>query len=325
MLVRRAAFEAAGGFDGGFHNSLEDVDLCLRIGAAGGEVHYCPDAVLVHLESASRGRSDRFEHSVALYRERWRARVHRDDLEVYASDGLLAVEYADAHPVRLSVDPLLAVVDRGREEEIERLLEGYARQSSDLLQEVVRLTAAGTGAEPTRAVESNGSAGFDRDAFLTKLRRVEADVHALQAEAEDASGVEPGSRLGYGNLVEGVHEAVERYVPVGAEVLVVSRGDRELIRFASRRAAHFPQDGDGSYAGHHPADSAEAIAQLERLRAGGAEFLVVPQTSSWWLEYYCEFARHLHRHYRRSSLDSCEIYELTTRSPSESDANTMPA
>jgi GT2 family glycosyltransferase len=71
LLVRHAAFEAVGGFDPGYLNSLEDVDLCLRLGEAGGEVHYCHRAVLVHLESASRGRSDRFERSVALYRERW--------------------------------------------------------------------------------------------------------------------------------------------------------------------------------------------------------------------------------------------------------------
>jgi GT2 family glycosyltransferase len=325
MLVRGAAFEAAGGFDAGFHNSLEDVDLCLSIGAAGGEVHYCPDAVLVHLESASRGRSDRFERSVALYRERWRNRVRRDDLEVYVSDGLLAVEYADSHPVRLAVDPLLAIVDRGREEEIERLLEGYARQSGDLLQEVVRLTAAGAGAKPTGVIESNGGGEFDRDAFLARLRRVEAEVHALQAEAEGASRIEPGPRLGYGRLVESVREAVEQHVPAGAEVLIVSRGDRELIRFASHRAAHFPQDGGGSYAGHHPADSAEAIAQLERLREAGAQFLVFPPTARWWREHYEEFAAHLDRRYERIAAADCEIYALTSGVASAAEGNTMPA
>ena len=43
MLVRREAFEHAGGFDEAFRNSLEDADLCLRIGALGHEVRYCPD------------------------------------------------------------------------------------------------------------------------------------------------------------------------------------------------------------------------------------------------------------------------------------------
>lgn len=310
MLVDRAAFEGAGGFDAGFHNSLEDVDLCLRIGAAGGEVHYCDEAVLVHLESASRGRNDRFERSVALYRERWRSRVRRDDLDVYLADGLLAVEYADSYPVRLSVDPALAIVDRGREEEIERLLEAYARQSAALLTELVRLGAAPVGGTGEELEESApGSGEFDRVAFLSRVRATEEEIRQLQAEAAPVTGIEPSSSLGYGNLVERVRREVEEQTPVAAKVLVISRGDRELIRFRDRRGDHFPQDDDGRYAGHHPADSAEAIAALERLREQGAQFLVVPPPSAWWLDHYDGFARHLER-YRLLAAGDCEIYDL---------------
>jgi GT2 family glycosyltransferase len=312
MLVGREAFEEAGGFDPGFHNSLEDVDLCLRIGAAGGEVHYCDQAVLVHLESASRGRKDRFERSVALYRERWRSRVRRDDLDAYVADGLLAVEYADSYPVRLSVDPSLAIVDRGREEEIERLLEAYARQSAALLTELVRLGAAPTGGTGGDHPEESGSegGGFDRVAFLSRVRATEEEIRQLQAEAAPITGIEPSASLGYGNLVERVRREVEDHVPAGSQVLVLSRGDRELIRFGDRRGDHFPQDGDGRYAGHHPADSAEAIAALERLREKGAQFLVVPPPSAWWLDHYDGFARHLDR-YRLLAAEDCEIYDLS--------------
>jgi GT2 family glycosyltransferase len=323
LLVRRAAFEAAGGFDPGYLNSLEDVDLCLRLGEAGGEVHYCPQAVLVHLESASRGRSDRFERSVALYRERWRKRVRRDDLEVYIADGLLAVEYHDSYPARLAVDPLLAVVDRGREEEIERLLEAHARQSSDLLQEVVRLTAATTGEESERGEGTTiGGNGFDPAAFLTRAREIEAEVSRLQSEAAAATGIAPGPRLGYAHLVEGVRGAIEQRVPAGANVLVISRGDRELVRLREREGAHFPQDGEGNYAGHHPADAEEAVAELERLRQQGADYLAIPPTARWWLDHYDGFARHLDDRYRRLDGDGCEIYDLGGRAPGE--GNTMP-
>lgn len=332
MLVRRAAFEAAGGFDAGFHNSLEDVDLCLRIGEAGGEVHYCPDAVLVHLESASRGRSDRFERSVALYRERWRERVRRDDLEVYASDGLLAVEYAESHPVRLAVDPRLAIVDRGREEEIERLLEAYARRSADLLRELVRLTAASASAgrtspryAGTSASASAPGADFDRAAFLARVGSIEEEIRQLQAEAAPVTGIEPSSSLGYGNLIERVRGEVEERVPAGAKILVVSRGDRELVRLGEHEAAHFPQDGEGTYAGHHPADSGAAIAELERLRQSGARYLVFPPTSRWWLSHYEGFATHLDSNYSRLDAGACEIYELVETPRSVADANTMSA
>jgi len=328
MLVERGAFEEAGGFDPGFHNSLEDVDLCLRIGGSGGEVHYCDEAVLVHLESASRGRDDRFETSVALYRERWRDRVRRDDLDAYVADGLLRVEYAEAHPVRLSVDPALAVVDRGREEEIERLLEGYARQSADLLRELVRLTAAaasaGGGSSPREEADTSGlpagGSDFDRDGFLRRVREIEEEIRELQAEAAPVTGIEPSTSLGYGNLVERVRGEVEERLPAGAKVLVVSRGDRELVRLGEREAAHFPQAEDGEYAGYHPADSEAAIAELERLREQGAEYLVLPPPSLWWLGHYGGFADHLGR-YRSLGDGDCEIFDLRAERPS---ANTIP-
>ncbi|HET7416405.1 MAG TPA: glycosyltransferase [Solirubrobacterales bacterium] len=315
LLVRRAAFEAAGGFDPGFLNSLEDVDLCLRLAEAGGEVHYCPQAALVHLESASRGREERFERSVALYRERWRERVRRDDLEVYLADDLLSLEYHETYPARISVDPLLAVVAGEREEEIELLLEGYARQSAGLLQEAVRLTAALPEGAPAVAEGANGDGpahggdGFDRERFLARVRRLEEEVRQLQLEAAPVSGVEPSTRLGYADLVRRVREAVEREVPAGARVLVLSRGDRELVRLGDRQGEHFPQDEAGNYAGHHPADSDEAIAALERLREEGARFLAVPSPSAWWLEHYDGFARHLGR-YPLLGGEDCEIYDL---------------
>lgn len=315
MLVDQVAFEEAAGFDAGFHNSLEDVDLCLRIGAAGGEVHYCDEAVLVHLESASRGRDDRFERSVNLYRERWRDRVRRDDLDAYVADGLLRVEYADSHPIRLSVDPRLAAVDRGREEEIEQLLEGYARQSAELMREVVRLTAAGAAEEIPPAEQPPGAA-FDRDGFLGRVRAIEEEIRQLQVEAAPATGIEPSSNLGYGNLVERVRSEVDDRLPADARVIVVSRGDRDLVRLGDREAAHFPQNGNGGYAGYHPAGSEDAIAELERLRGAGAEYLLVPATSLWWLDHYRPFAEHLAR-CRRLSAPSCEIFDLRGSQPRE--------
>ena len=57
-------------------------------------------------------------------------------------------------------------------------------------------------------------------------------------------------------------------------MLVVSSGDDALVEFPGARARHFPQLDDGMYAGHHPADDEEAIAELERLRERGADYLV---------------------------------------------------
>lgn len=315
MLVRRQAFAALGGFDRGFLNSLEDVDLCLRAGARGGEVHYCPEAVVVHLESASRGRSDRFERSVALYRERWRETVRRDDLEVYAEDGLLGVEYAASYPLRLTVSPQLASVDDARHDELEPLLEAYARQVSDLLAEVMRLTAlvgerdAEVGAAPKAGPAPGGQRAVDHRGLLSEANRLEEEARALQERFIAA----PSAALGYRRLVERVRAAVEETVPGDAAVLVVSRGDRELVALGDRATGHFPQDPGGDYLGHHPHDSEDAIAQLERLRAAGADYLVLPATSYWWLDHYRGFAEHLRGRYRAAGRDACTIFELAGR------------
>jgi GT2 family glycosyltransferase len=101
----------------------------------------------------------------------------------------------------------------------------------------------------------------------------------------------------YEVFVERVRQFVHEAVPPGATVLVMTRGDEELLRFADRRGWHFPQDDQGAYAGWYPADSAACIAELERLRARGADFLVIPETARWWLRHYVEFADHLERHY----------------------------
>jgi GT2 family glycosyltransferase len=364
MLVERRAFEAAGGFDEGFLNSLEDVDLCLRIGERGGSVRYCPEAVLTHLESASRGRSERFEQSVDLYRRRWRETVRRDDLDVYVEDGLLGVEYPESFPLRLTVSPHLASIAADREPELEKLLGAYAGQVSNLLGEVVRLTGAVGGGElpgalgdaeptgPTAGRERRGpgrrflpalpersrserTATAQRREFLREVVRLEAEVRGLQErlareEAEAADGPAAGAdafsanpRLGYGQLVEQVRTAVEETVPSGARVLVVSRGDRDLVDLDGRRGDHFPQDEGGAYLGHHPQDSLEAVDRLEALRAAGAEYLVLPSTAYWWLDHYAGFAEHLRLNYPAEERECCSIFRLREETPAA--AEEVPA
>jgi hypothetical protein len=116
-------------------------------------------------------------------------------------------------------------------------------------------------------------------------------------------------------LVNRVRRAVLDVVPADRTVLVVSRGDDELLRIDGRRAWHFPRNDDGSYAGHHPADSDEAISQLESQRAAGAEYIVFPGTGMWWMDHYEGLRRHLDRSYRRSFSDpeTCVIFDLTRK------------
>jgi len=317
LLVRRSSFEHLDGFDANYENSLEDVDLCLRIGASGGEVHYCHEAEVVHLESASRGRRDRFQRSVELYRSRWRSSVRRDDLAVYAEDGLIEVEYPASYPLRLSIAPQLAIVDDGRDAESERLLESYARQVSDLLAEVMRLTALAGAPVGAPASSPEPLPGVEHRALLAEASRLEAEARTLQErfaraseERGDENGFAAADQLGYRRLTERVRTAVADLVPAGAEVLVVSRGDRELLDLGVVEAGHFPQDREGRYLGHHPRDSDDALAQLEELRQRGAAYLVLPETSFWWLQHYESFAARLRERCEATELGFCTIYRL---------------
>jgi len=140
-----------------------------------------------------------------------------------------------------------------------------------------------------------------------------------------ASGSTPLLPDEYGNLIEGVRETANSMIPRNATVVVVSRGDEELLRIGPRRALHFPQDEFGRYAGYHPQDSEAAIAALEEMRARGAEYLLLPSTSFWWLDYYEGLRRHLDEHYPAiASTDDCMVFELlaTGAQPGAGDADT---
>jgi hypothetical protein len=101
----------------------------------------------------------------------------------------------------------------------------------------------------------------------------------------------------YRGLVSRLRLAVEANTPRDTTLAVVSRGDELLLDLGKRTAWHFPRNGDGGYAGYYPADSDAAVAHLEQLRANGAEYLVIPASCSWWLEFYGGMREHLESAY----------------------------
>jgi hypothetical protein len=161
-------------------------------------------------------------------------------------------------------------------------------------------------------------AEFDHADFLREANRIEHDVRELQLRLERAGikladgsrPFEASRRLGYRQLVERFRTEVAEVVPAGSSLLVVSRGDRALLELPGRDARHFPQDGEGGYLGHHPADSDDAVVRLEALRSAGADYLVLPSTAYWWLDHYAGFAEHLRGHYAAAERDACTIFSL---------------
>jgi hypothetical protein len=157
--------------------------------------------------------------------------------------------------------------------------------------------------------------------FQASLARLEQGIFSNQASI--SSG-----RLGYQEyqqLIQRIRLVVGNTVAPGSTVIVVSKGDDELLKLDGRQAWHFPQTVDGTYAGYYPANSAEAISHLEALRAKGGEYLLFPNTSVWWLDYYSEFRQHLEDHYCMvlRQEDACTIFALrdleTTQSQTADD------
>lgn len=140
--------------------------------------------------------------------------------------------------------------------------------------------------------------------------------HANRARWEAKWGVawQPHTRRArpaYQALVARIRDLVCETVPPQTTLAVISKGDVDLVRFEGRRAWHFPQGADETYAGHYPADSAACIAELERQRAQGAGILVIPATASWWLDHYAEFRGYLESRYRAMLVtDDCRLFDL---------------
>jgi O-antigen biosynthesis protein len=152
-----------------------------------------------------------------------------------------------------------------------------------------------------------GSLEVGREAAMLQIRDlVSGRQDEIQAMVSHLSGT-----VDYLGMIRRVRADMRRLVPPASRVIVISKGDPDLLDVEGQDVRHFPQDDRGDYAGHYPAESGEAIAHLEALRDRGARFLVIPSSASWWLEHYGDLARHLDASYQRiwKSAD-CQIYEL---------------
>lgn len=100
----------------------------------------------------------------------------------------------------------------------------------------------------------------------------------------------------YRMLIERIRVAVGACVSTDATIAVVSRGDDALLDFGGPAAWHFPIAADGRWAGHYPADTAAAVAQIEAVHLAGADYLLLPEPAFWWLDHYSGLGDHLLRH-----------------------------
>jgi len=116
----------------------------------------------------------------------------------------------------------------------------------------------------------------------------------------------------YLRTVQAIHRVIREALPEQPPILVVSKGDDELVQMCGRRAVHFPRAANGVWAGHYPADSFEAIALVEGERVRGARYLLFPEPSLWWLDHYAYLSRYLEATSRVAAQHEgvCLIFEL---------------
>ena len=85
MMIRTEDFWNAGGFDETFQVAFNDIDLCMKVRAAGKKIVFTPYAELYHYESKSRGLEDtpekqfRFDKEVKAFEAKWSEQLAKGD------------------------------------------------------------------------------------------------------------------------------------------------------------------------------------------------------------------------------------------------------
>ena len=97
ILIRRGSYEKAGGFDEGYWNGYEDVDLCFKLQENGWKLVYQPESVVIHHESISGPeRFTKVDHNINRLHKRWIGKINPD--VIINEDGLIT--NTDAHRIR---------------------------------------------------------------------------------------------------------------------------------------------------------------------------------------------------------------------------------
>lgn len=169
-----------------------------------------------------------------------------------------------------------------------------------------RATARARGARARRDIQENFSETAIAALIADRLDAIEQrrNHKAFQAKTWAAYSE-------YRQLALQIRDSICRVVPPTATLMVVSKGDDQLLDLGGCTAWHFPQTEDGIYLGYHPADSTFAIEHLESLRAKGGDYLLFPRTAFWWLDHYAEFDEWLRARYRRIwEHQDCIVFDV---------------
>jgi GT2 family glycosyltransferase/glycosyltransferase involved in cell wall biosynthesis len=88
LIIRKPLFFAIGGFDEGYQNGFEDLDLCLRIRKLGYKIVYTPKCEIYHLEGQTPGRYDKDKDNSIYFTSKWHGQIISDKFNYYKEDGI---------------------------------------------------------------------------------------------------------------------------------------------------------------------------------------------------------------------------------------------
>jgi glycosyltransferase involved in cell wall biosynthesis len=112
--------------------------------------------------------------------------------------------------------------------------------------------------------------------------------------------------------VDAFLKEVETVTPTLARSIVIGKAELGMAPVADEDGAPF-LEADGQYWGL-PADSSQAIGELERMRAEGFSTLILAWPCFWWRDFYQSFYRHLDVTYPMlMATPRSIIYDLTDR------------
>jgi len=79
LLIRKSVFNEVGGFDEGYWNGYEDVDLCFKLQERGWKLVYQPESVVIHHESKSgQERFIKVNENIKRLHDKWQGKIKPD-------------------------------------------------------------------------------------------------------------------------------------------------------------------------------------------------------------------------------------------------------
>ena len=105
-LMRKDVFEFVGGYEENLAVGFGDVDLCLKTRAAGYRILFCADAVLIHHESYTRGKSrvDPHPEDSAYFSKKWRKTLDACDPYYNPNLTLQSTKWETVQPLRFNLN-----------------------------------------------------------------------------------------------------------------------------------------------------------------------------------------------------------------------------